>query len=212
MKLVLDRTRGILFFGCPHDGMDAQSLQLMAQGRPNQALIDSLCSDKSVVLGRLSRDFAAAVDWSCEEGRLQIFNFYETMKTPTLVPQSTSLSDPDPTTGTVSSLRSNRARWEKSGDAIYLVKRGSAVQCRPPKHSADHDIAINRVHYDLVKFARIDEVYERVISVLQQIMTSAIADETGKISVALSTSKPSVSHCKYSTLNVPSDRTILTAS
>jgi hypothetical protein len=193
IESILAQTSGILFFGCPHDGMEAQSLQLMVQGRANQALIDSLCSDRSAMLSRLSRDFLAAVHDVCAKGDCEVFNFYETTKTPTFVP----VESPSPSEDQADQVRGEVSkRWVKSGDPIYLVKRASASHCRPANHTADNCIAIDRAHYDLVKFARVDEDYDRVVAVLKRISTRASRRKREKASRSQTAGEASQSYCE----------------
>jgi hypothetical protein len=46
-KLILQRIRGIFFFGCPHLGMEMSHLLAIVQGQPNEALVRDLSRENS---------------------------------------------------------------------------------------------------------------------------------------------------------------------
>lgn len=71
---------GIVFFGVPHDGMDISSLVPMVKDGPNRFLIESISHINSQLLTIQQREFHTALG---DEGRSEIFCFYETLKSPT---------------------------------------------------------------------------------------------------------------------------------
>ncbi|KAK2591973.1 hypothetical protein QQS21_010345 [Conoideocrella luteorostrata] len=73
-------TRGIIFFGVPHDGMDIDALRRVAGDKMSRSLIESLSDKNSSVLSNLRRDFNKLLDVSGAE----TFCFYETRESHTL--------------------------------------------------------------------------------------------------------------------------------
>lgn len=80
-KELLRAVSGVIFFGTPHNGMDISSLIAMAGDGPNRFLVESI-SGNSQVLSIQQREFCSALG---EEGKSEVFCFYETLKSPTAV-------------------------------------------------------------------------------------------------------------------------------
>lgn len=74
----------MVFFGVPHRGIRQESLQTIVKDKPNEALIQSVVTDKqtqaSHYLDRLSRDFA-----ECFDGETRIVSIYETHQSKVLI-------------------------------------------------------------------------------------------------------------------------------
>lgn len=79
MKL-LRAVYGIVFFGVPHEGMDISSVVPMVEDGPNRFLIESIGNINSQILSIQQREFYSALG---EEGKSEVFCFYETLESPT---------------------------------------------------------------------------------------------------------------------------------
>ncbi len=64
--------------------------------------------------------------------------------------------------------------WTMSGRSVVLVTESSATHGRPGEDQAHHVQAINRSHFDIVKFRRRDLEYDKVLSFLIEFAASAL--------------------------------------
>lgn len=83
-KDILDSTKAILFFGTPHTGFETGHLMKMVKhvsgvekSSSRVKLLDTLTPDSEFLLG-LRDDLAETL------GKLRLYSFYETKKTPTV--------------------------------------------------------------------------------------------------------------------------------
>jgi hypothetical protein len=65
-------------------------------------------------------------------------------------------------------------KWVMKGERAVLVHSSSATHGRPWECEAHHVQSIGRTHSDLVKYSFRDGIYERVLSVLQKFIKSAV--------------------------------------
>jgi hypothetical protein len=61
-----------------------------------------------------------------------------------------------------------------SGPTVVLVNESSATRGRPGKYQADHVHALDRSHFDMVKFSRHDQGYNTVLSFFIEFTDSAL--------------------------------------
>ena len=171
----LKETFDILFFGVPNQGMELSSLYPMAHGQLNMAFLSTL-DRNSVHLQNLVTEFNRIV-----LSDTRIMSFYETCTSPTARQESPG-------------------RWSMSGEHAVLVDRYSATSSR----SSNKTHPINRNHSDMVKFRRMDNVYNTVRGYLKKSAKHAPAvmyNESKKLLANPSTSTP-VEPQEYPSVNV----------
>ncbi len=61
-----------------------------------------------------------------------------------------------------------------SGPPVVLVNESSATHGRPGEYQAHHVHALDRSHFDMVKFRRHDQGYNTVLSFLVEFTDSAL--------------------------------------
>ena len=171
----LKETFDILFFGVPNQGMELSSLYPMAHGQLNMAFLSTL-DRNSVHLQNLVTEFNRIV-----LSDTRVMSFYETCTSPTARQESPG-------------------RWSMSGEHAVLVDRYSATSSR----SSNKTHPINRNHSDMVKFRRMDNVYNTVRGYLKKSAKHAPAvmyNESKKLLANPSTSTP-VEPQEYPSVNV----------
>ncbi|KAJ1324749.1 protein SERAC1 [Microdochium nivale] len=152
VKTLLQAIYGIFFFGVPHLGMGISSLIPMAGEGPNLELVLSIGRDNSQLLERQSRDFPAALDLL---GQKEVFCFYESEKSQTAV-------------------EINNGEWKMSGPKAILVPLASATACLTEADKRGHVCPIARPHLDMIKYARLDDVYDLVLPKIRATARRAI--------------------------------------
>ncbi|KAF7176385.1 hypothetical protein CNMCM7691_002514 [Aspergillus felis] len=149
---ILNSTRGFLFFGVPHQGMDIESFVPLVKDQPNRGLLESL-NKNSAFLIRLQQDFRNALG----ERHIPIISFYETEESPTAV----EISDD---------------HWELSGPLRVFVDASSATCGSKTQHP------IGRSHSEMVKYSdQYDALYIRVKTTLQPLLWKVSGMRDAKI-------------------------------
>ncbi|RYC65044.1 hypothetical protein CHU98_g1135 [Xylaria longipes] len=144
---------GMLFFGVPNLGLRNDQLLTIAQGEPNQALIESLVVDRdsepSEYLRRISGEFSKEF-----EGEYVIITFFERSYSSTVE----VLAD-----GTLS----------KTGKEVLLVTKESATKIGVVPAGKEDNIPFDADHSGLVKYDRGHEHYEIVRGRLEEVIADA---------------------------------------
>lgn len=139
--------------------MNISALISMAGDGPNQFLLQSIGCN-SQVLSTQQRDFSSALG---EQGKSEVFCFYETLKSPTAVQVSfTSKKHDLSIIQLIIVYRTSLDVWEITGPAAIPVTKSSATNCRPWENGPEHICAIARTHSEIVKFGRYDTEYKNV--------------------------------------------------
>jgi ankyrin repeat protein len=175
----LKETSDILFFGVPNQGLELSSLYPMAHGQLNLAFLSTL-DRNSIHLQKLVTEFNIF-----DLSDTRIISFYETRKSPT-------------------ARQDSPGRWSMSGEHAVLVDRWSATSGRPWNKT----LPIDRNHSDMVKFRRMDNVYNTVRGYLKKSAKHApavIYNEPRKLLANPSTSTP-VEPQEYPSVNVQNPR------
>ncbi|KAK2930244.1 Alpha/Beta hydrolase fold [Fusarium oxysporum f. sp. vasinfectum] len=140
--LNLRATRGALFFGVPHRGMDNSALLAAIGLQANREFLESLRIG-SPELEKQSQLFSSV---SALDGSV-IFSFFETCVSGT--------------------AKMDNGKLTMNGDPAILVSKDSANHTEEYSRFL---IPINRSHSELVKFERYSDDYERVLGCLQEIL------------------------------------------
>ncbi|KAK2691437.1 hypothetical protein QWA68_008919 [Fusarium oxysporum] len=140
--LNLRATRGALFFGVPHRGMDNSALLAAIGLQANREFLESLRIG-SPGLEKQSQLFSSV---SALDGSV-IFSFFETCISGT--------------------AKMDNGKLTMNGDPAILVSKDSANHTEEYSRFL---IPINRSHSELVKFERYSDDYERVLGCLQEIL------------------------------------------
>lgn len=80
-ELILNRTRGAIFFGVPSQGLDVSDLQIMLQGQPNKDTLIKEISNESPFVRVLEEQFSGISHLQ----KMKLLWAYETDITPTVI-------------------------------------------------------------------------------------------------------------------------------
>ncbi|PTB60595.1 hypothetical protein M431DRAFT_477059 [Trichoderma harzianum CBS 226.95] len=138
-ELILNRTRGAIFFGVPSQGLDVSDLQIMLQGQPNKDALVKEISNESPFVRVLEEQFSGISHLQ----KMKLLWAYETDITPTVIPVDGKYKRCGPGTVFVSPLSATSQRC--------ISEPGSTIQ-------------INANHSDMVKLSLGSEVIHRIAS------------------------------------------------
>ncbi|KAM6481421.1 hypothetical protein HDV62DRAFT_398146 [Trichoderma sp. SZMC 28011] len=153
-ELILNRTRGAIFFGVPSQGLDVSDLQIMLQGQPNKDTLIKEISNESPFVRVLEEQFSGISHLQ----KMKLLWAYETDITPTVIPVDGKYQRCGPGTVFVSPLSATSHRC--------ISEPGSTIQ-------------INANHSDMVKLSIGSEIIHRIAYKLQGMLKDGIeeADE-----------------------------------
>ncbi|KAH8889477.1 hypothetical protein GQ53DRAFT_783034 [Thozetella sp. PMI_491] len=156
---LIDLVAGALFFGVPNKGMNIESLLPMVKDHPDLLLLVKSLGVTSQTLTQKAIEFSRILS----RPSFKVFCFYETELSLTAVQ--------DPVTG----------RYSMNGPRQVMVSSFSATSCVPSHAMSEYSIPIHRTHSNLVKFARYDVEFEKVISALEQILQEKDTDRKHRV-------------------------------
>ena len=165
-KVILQKIRGVFFFGVPHLGMEMAHLLEIVQGQPNEPLVRTLSRDGSY-LTLLDDQFRGIALFP----KVRIISAYETKMS-----QSTQVSS----AVLISYILLTILQLQMSTDGI--ICRTGDLHVAVDRHSAVHGgsesrFPINRDHSNLVKFSENDSDYHTVASYLNEVADALSAVE-----------------------------------
>ncbi|KAL6807500.1 hypothetical protein GGI42DRAFT_245801 [Trichoderma sp. SZMC 28013] len=144
-ELILNRTRGVIFFGVPSQGLDVSDLQIMLQGQPNKDALVKEISNESPFVEVLEEQFSGISHLQ----KMKLLWAYETETTPTVITVDGKYKRCGPGTVFVSPISATSQR--------YNFEPGSTIQ-------------INANHSDMVKFSPGSELIDRIAYKLQDML------------------------------------------
>ncbi|KAL7916222.1 hypothetical protein GGI35DRAFT_473518 [Trichoderma velutinum] len=144
-ELVLNRTRGAIFFGVPSQGLDVSDLQIMLQGQPNKDALVKEISNESPFVEVLEEQFSGISHLQ----KMKLLWAYETETTPTV----TMIN----------------GKYQRSGPGTVFVSPLSATSQRCNFDSGS-TIQINANHSDMVKFSAGSELIDRIAYKLREML------------------------------------------
>ncbi|PNP49580.1 hypothetical protein THARTR1_09902 [Trichoderma harzianum] len=150
-ELILNRTRGAIFFGVPSQGLDVSDLQVMLQGQPNKDALVKEISNESPFVSVLEEQFLGISHLQ----KMKLLWAYETETTPTVITVDGKYKRSGPGTIFVSPLSATSQRCN--------VEPGSTIQ-------------INANHSDMVKFSPGSELIDRIAYKLQEMLKGGIQE------------------------------------
>ncbi|KAI9771315.1 MAG: hypothetical protein M1840_002285 [Geoglossum simile] len=147
---ILDSTRGIFFFGTPHQGLRINELKEMidteAGGEESRVNLLKQLDEGSEFLETQKEDLLRV--WGEFQGK--IFSFYETVKT-----------------STVRKLESGK--YERGGPEVMMVKNFSSKIYLP----YEYRLPVEKNHTDMVKFAsEVDTTFQTVVKHMKDCIAS----------------------------------------
>ncbi|KAK4077349.1 uncharacterized protein Triagg1_3681 [Trichoderma aggressivum f. europaeum] len=160
-ELILNRTRGAIFFGVPSQGLDVSDLQVMLQGQPNKDALVKEISDESPFVRVLEEQFSGISHLQ----KMKLLWAYETETTPTVI--------------TVD------GKYKRAGPGTIFVSPSSATSQRC-NFEPGSTIQINANHSDMVKFSPGSELIDRIAYKLQEMLEDVITgadEETSRPSI-----------------------------
>jgi len=142
-RQLFDSTRGIHFFGTPHQGLETKELLEMiddvSHGQSSRAEFVKQLQEGANFLDTQRDDITSLWDQASD---IEIVSFYETMTTAVV-------------------KKSPSGNWGRGGDEIKMVKKNSAQLFWP----SEHRIPVGRNHTDMVKFCSSDDAtYQTVVT------------------------------------------------
>lgn len=154
---VIRNVISVINFGVPHRGMETSQLLAMVDGQPNSDLVQDL-APKSSYLECIENAFNGIQLLR----KFTVISFYETKTTKTVVVSSEN--NPIIVFLLIGRKR-NDERWSRTGEKVVMVDRDSAIQrsSRP-----DEVCAVDLDHSSMVKFARDDINYQKVLGYIQK--------------------------------------------
>ncbi|KAL6830099.1 hypothetical protein V8C40DRAFT_239362 [Trichoderma camerunense] len=153
-ELILNRTRGAIFFGVPSQGLDVSDLQIMLEGQPNKDALVKEISNESPFVEVLEEQFSGISHLQ----RMKLLWAYETETTPTVTAVD--------------------GEYKRCGPGTVFVSPLSATSQRC-NFEPDSTIQINANHSDMVKFSPGSELIDRIAYKLQDMLKGGI-EEAGE--------------------------------
>ncbi|KAF3068713.1 Protein SERAC1 [Trichoderma lentiforme] len=144
-ELILNRTRGVIFFGVPSQGLDVSDLQVMLQDQPNKDALVKEISNESPFVRVLEEQFSGISHLQ----KIKLLWAYETETTPTVI--------------TVD------GKYKRSGPGNIFVSPLSATSQRC-NFEPGSTIQINANHSNMVKFSPGSELIDRIAYKLQDML------------------------------------------
>lgn len=154
---VIRNVISVINFGVPHKGMETSQLLAMVDGQPNSELVQDL-APKSSYLECIENAFNGIQLLR----KFTVISFYETKTTKTVAVSSEN----NPFIIYLLTYRKwNDERWSRTGEKVVMVDRDSAIQ---RSSHPDEVCAVDEDHSSMVKFAKDDINYQKVLGYVQR--------------------------------------------
>ncbi|KAK5989396.1 hypothetical protein PT974_10915 [Cladobotryum mycophilum] len=157
---ILNRTRGVVFFGVPSQGLDVSDLQIMLGDQPNKDALVKEISCEGSFLETLEEQFLGI----SQLRKMSLLWAFETEITPT--------------------VQAVDGGYQRSGPGTVFVSPESATGNRCESDSAS-TIQINANHSDMVKFSRGNELIDRIAYKLQLMLQDTWVEASQEASAAI---------------------------